>query len=370
MNEMCEVYPERKCVWVRIHKRVDKGRSLPKLLRPADPRLFFTSSYLNLFTGRDKLARTPITYLELGRNRKLQPRLTASALEQKLRNGKFVFTSEIRAPRGPDLTPVRTQAAILKGHFDAVNATAYLNGRPSMPSAMAAAELVKLGVEPIMQSVARDVTQTAFVSELVTAQLAGINNILCITGDYYKGDPCVRQVFDIDSALMLYEARHLRQTGVIHFTGQAMKLPPKPFLGCAINPFTRPANVPIRRLKQKVAAGADFVQTQLIMDIDAFGKFMQAFCEEGLDREVFLIAGVPVIISAKALEMLTSVPGVSVPPKVLERFRSTGDIVREGIAYARELICGLHDIPGVNGAHLMLFGIDHAVLPQVVEGLR
>lgn len=371
MNEMCEVYPDRKCVWVRIHKRVDRnGRSLPKLLRPADPKLFFTSSYLNLLTGKDKPARTPITYLDLGRNRKSLPQLTPSGLEQKLRSGRFIFTSEIRAPRGPDMAPVRKQAGILKGHFDAVNATAYLNGRPSMPSAIASAELVKQGVEPIMQSVARDVTQTAFISELVTAQLAGINNILCITGDYYQGDPCVRQMFDMDSSLMLYEARHLRQTGVIHFTGQAMKMPPKPFLGCAINPLTTPANVPIRRLKQKVAAGADFVQTQVVMDVAAFAEFMEAFRQEGLDKDVFLIAGVPVIISVKALQMLTGVPGVYAPPKVLERFRSSTDIVKEGITFARELIATFRDIPGVSGAHLMLFGIDHTVLPQVVEGLR
>jgi methylenetetrahydrofolate reductase (NADPH) len=235
---------------------------------------------------------------------------------------------------------------------------------------MAGAEMVKLGVEPIVQSVARDLTKTAFVSELITNKIHGVHNMLCISGDYYQGEPCVKQVFDMDSALMLYEARHLRETGVIHFTGDSMKEPPRPFLGCAANPYTTPMNVPVRRLKQKAAAGADFVQTQLILDIETFKSFMRMFCAEGLDRDLFLLAGLPVIVSKKAFEMLPGVPGVKVPPDVASRFASTDDIVAEGVRFARHLIEQVRRIPGVSGAHLMLFGVDHTVLPRVVEGLR
>lgn len=371
MDGHCEVYPDRKCVWARIHKRVDKkGKSLPKLLRSADPKLFFTSSYMNYFTGKDKLARTPLEYLDLGRNRKSSPVQTASTLEQRLKEGRFVFTSEIRAPREANPEAVRKQAAILKGHFDAVNATAYLNGRPSLPSAMVSAEVVKMGVEPICQSVCRDITKTAFISELITNKMNGVHNSLCITGDYYQGDPCVKQVYDMDSSLMLYEARYLREKGVIFFTGDTMKDPPKPFLAAAINPFTTPMNVPIRRLKQKVAAGADFIQTQLILDVSAFREFMKVFCDEGLDKEVFLLAGLPLIISKKALEMLPKVPGVSVSPQVVKRLESAADIIPEGIALAREMIQEVKQIPGVSGVHLMLFGVKHEYLPQAIEGLR
>jgi len=371
MNGQCEVYPERKCVWVRIHNRVSRGgTACPNLMRSADPKLFFTSSYLNLLTGRDKMARTPITYLDLGTNRKEAPVQTESGLERKLKSGKFVFTSEIRAPRGASPHVVERQALILKDHFDAVNATAYLNGKPSMPSAMAGAEMVKLGVEPVVQSVARDLTKTAFISELVTNKMNGAHNSLCITGDYYQGDPCVKQVYDMDSALMLYEARYLRETGNIQFSGGKLKEPPRPFLGCAANPYTTPMNVPVRRLKQKAAAGADFVQTQLILDLETFRTFMRKFCEEGLDKELFLLAGLPVIISQKAFEMLPGVPGVKVPEDVATRFGSTDDIVEEGVRFARYLIEQVRRIQGVSGVHLMLFGVDHAVLPRVVEGLK
>lgn len=371
LDGRCEVYPDRKCVWVRIHKRVSRGgTACPSLLRSADPKLFFTSSYLNLLTGRDKIARTPLPYLDLGVNRKQAPVQTESGLERKLKNGQFVFTSEIRAPHGASPEIVKKQALILKDHFDAVNATAYLNGKPSMPSSMAGAEMVKLGVEPIIQSVARDLTKTAFVSELIANKIHRAHNTLCITGDYYQGEPCVKQVFDMDSALMLYEARHLREKSVIHFSGDSMKEPPRPFLGCAVNPYTAPMNVPIRRLKQKAAAGADFVQTQLILDIETFRSFMRMFCDEGLDRDLFLLAGLPVIISKKALDMLPGVPGVKLPADVASRFASTDDIVGEGVRFARNLIEEVRRIPGVSGVHLMLFGIDHTVLPRVVEGPR
>ncbi|HPC17553.1 MAG TPA: methylenetetrahydrofolate reductase C-terminal domain-containing protein [Candidatus Hydrogenedentes bacterium] len=371
MDEHCEVFPDRPCVWARIHQLTDKnGTSTPPLLRSPDPKLFFTSSYMNYFTGKDLLARTPIPYLDLGTNRKQQPPQTASRLERKLRAGQFVFTSEIRSPRGAEPEKVQKQAELLRDHFDALNATAYLNGKPSMPSAIASAQIVKCGVEPICQSVCRDLTKTAFISELITNKMNGVHNSLCITGDYYQGDPGVKQVYDMDSALMIYEARYLREKGVIFFTGDTMKDPPKPFIAGAINPFTTPWNVPIRRLKQKVAAGVDFIQTQVILDLATFREFMRRVHEEGIDNDVFILAGLPVIISKKAFEMMPGVPGIRVPKHITERFAQTQDIVQEGVALAREMIAEVRAIPGVSGVHLMLFGLDHKVLPAVVEGLR
>lgn len=371
LNEHCEVFPDRPCVWVRIHNRQDSGGlSCPLLLRSPDPKLFFTSSWMNYVTGKDKLARTPIEYLDLGADRKSQPVHTESGLEGKLKSGRFVFTSEIRSPRSGSRDFVEKRGAALKDHFDAINATAFLNGHPSMPSPFASAILAQMGVEPICQLVCRDYTKTAFISELIVNQMNGVHNALCLTGDYYQGEPVPRQVFDMDSALMIYEARHLREKGAIHFSGDTMKNQPKPFLGAAINPFTTPHNVPIRRLKQKCAAGADFIQTQLILDLPVFRDFMRMFCEEGLDRDLFLLAGLPVIISDKAFEMLPGVPGVSLPSDVDKRFKGTTDIVEEGIQFAREMIAEVRQMPGVSGVHLMLFGVDHTVLPRVVEGLR
>ena len=376
MDGMCEVHPDRKCVHARIHQRVaGDGCAAPELLPPPDPKLFFTSSWLNFLSGKDKAARTPLPYLDLGANRKNQSAHTASPLEAKLKSGQFVFTSEIRSPRTANLEALRKQTLILKDHFDAVNATAFLNGKPSLPSALASAEMVRLGVDPICQSTCRDHTLTSFISELIMNQTGGVHNVLCLTGDYYQGNPCVKQSYVMDAALAIYEARHLRETGTIRFSGDTMKDPPKPFLGGAINPFTDPINVPVRRLKQKVLAGVDFIQTQVILDLPRFRKFMDIVAAEKLDSDVFIIAGVPVIISKKALEMMSGVPGIAIPPDIKARFdkaaasEDPAALVEEGIAFAREMIAEVRTIQGVSGAHLMLFGMDHSVLPRVVEGV-
>lgn len=366
-NGLCEVYPDKQCVWVRIHERTAKGSLLgPDLLASPDSNLFQTSSYINRFSGRDMQARFPLTPLELGSNRKQMPIQTASGLERVLKQGKFVHTCEIRSPREADFSSVRREVQYMSGHFDAVNATAYLNGKPSLPSARTAVELKDLGLEPIAQATCRDHTKTSFVAELINNMMNGVHNVLCLTGDSYVGSPKIKQVFDMDSALMLYEARFLREHSRIHFTGAEMKQVPRPFLGAAINPFSTPANIPIRRLKQKMAAGADFVQTQLVFDLSLFTEFMAKFQQEELDRDLFMLVGIPVVISKKACEMLPQVPGILYPEKIEQSFRNASDIRKAGISFARDMIAAVRELPGVSGVHLMLMGTDHSVLPDVV----
>jgi ferredoxin len=240
----CEVYPDKPCVWVRIHQRtVSDALTCPHLLPSPDARLYNTSSYLNSLAGRDQPARQPLPYLDLGRHRTTLPVQTASRLERRLKSGAFVRTCEVRAPRAAVFDRFREQALLVRDHFDAVNATAYLNGKPSLPSSVAAAELGKLGIEAVCQATCRDHTKTSIIAELLHNQMNGVHNTLCLTGDSYAAIPKIKQVFDMDGALMLYEARHLRETGVVHFTGEPCATP-RPFLGAAINPLTNPVNVP------------------------------------------------------------------------------------------------------------------------------
>jgi 5,10-methylenetetrahydrofolate reductase len=224
-------------------------------------------------------------------------------------------------------------------------------------------------MEPVVQATCRDHTKTSFLAELVNCAMNDVHNVLCLTGDSYAGSPKIKQVFDMDSALMLYEARYLRERARIHFTGEPMRNAPRPFLGAAINPFTTPANVPVRRLKQKVAAGADFIQTQLVFDIPRFAAFMATACDEGLAEDVFVLAGVPVVTSRRVCEMLPHVPGVHFPEAVARAFHTAADIRAFGIAWAREAVAALRAIPGVSGVHLMLMGPDHAVLPEAMAGI-
>jgi 5,10-methylenetetrahydrofolate reductase len=357
-------------VWVRIHKRTAHGElNLPPLLPSTDTALSNTSSYVNYFSGDDKVGRSPLAYPNLGHDQVSAPLQTLSTLEAKLKSGAFVKTCEVRSPRSADFTEMMQHALAVTGSFDAVNATAYLNGKPSMPSPVAAAKLAENGIEAIAQATARDHTKTSFISELLTHHGNKVNNILCLTGDSYKGRPRSKQVYDMDSSLMLYEARWLRDSGVIQFTGDALPDPPRLFLGAAINPFSSPPDVPLIRLKQKAAAGADFIQTQLVFDVEQFRAFMDLVRSERLDRDLFILAGVPVVTSRKALAVLPTVPGVHLPAEIARRLESATNIKREGVALAREIAAELSAMPGVAGVHLMLFGADNSVLRDVVRDL-
>jgi 5,10-methylenetetrahydrofolate reductase len=370
VDGMCEVDSNRKCVWVRIHKRTG-GDSMerPNLISSPNYALFNTSSVINWANGDDKHTTTPVDYLSLEKNRTALPVRTLSNLEKKLKQGIFVKTCEIRSPRDADLKRMHHEAYLVKDHFDAVNTTAFLQGKPSLPSPRAAKELVDLGIDAIAQATCRDHTKTSFVSELLLNQSNNVNNVLCLTGDFYGGERKIKQVYDMDSSLMLYEARYLQETGEIHFTGEKSKNPPRIFLGTAINPFSLPGNVPIRRLKQKAAAGADFVQTQLIFDIQRFREFMKSFCDENLDKDLFMLAGIPVVISRQAMKMIPAIPGVVCPDEIIGRLDKAADIRDEGVKLAREMIETVKEIEGVNGVHLMLLGSDHSVLSDVVQGL-
>ena len=197
----------------------------------------------------------------------------------------------------------------------------------------------------------------------------GVNNILCMTGDSYVGTQKIKQVFDMDSSFMLYEARHIREKSEINFTKQILKDPPRLFLGAAINPFTTPSFIPIQRLKQKAAAGADFIQTQIILDLPVFRSFMHQVVEEKLDKKLFILAGIPVIVSKNAYKMLPHIPGIKIPKELKERFDNTDNIRKEGIAFAREMLMEMKSMAGISGAHLMLFGSDHTVLLEVIENI-
>ena len=367
IDEKCEVYPDKQCVWVRIYKRSNmRKEGIPILISSPDSNLHHTSSYVNYFNGVDKPTRIPLEYLAINKSAECQ---TLSTLERKLKQGQFVVTCEVRAPREGDFSHMIREARLVGNSFDAINVTAYLNGKPSLPSALAASKLVEEGFEAISQATCRDHTKTSFVAELLQNKMNGVHNILCLTGDSYVGTPKIKQVFDMDSSLMIYEARHIREKSEINFTRQLLKDPPRLFLGAAINPFTTPSFIPVQRLKQKAAAGADFIQTQIILDLPVFRSFMNRVTEAKLDEKLFILAGIPVIVTKNAYKMLPYIPGISIPPEFKKRFDNTQDIRKEGIAYAREMLLEMVQMKGVSGVHLMLLGSDHSVLLEVIEGI-
>lgn len=367
----CEVFPERRCIHLRIDaaRRRDGALVAPPLLPAPDQALLGTCSVANLFSGRDAAARRALPPLGAPDHALGSECRTASLLEHALRSGRFAFTTEVRTPRSPRLDRLEREAAVLAGRFDAINATAFLNGRPALPSSLAAAALARLGIEAVAQATGRDHTRTSLLGEAMANHLGGVHNLLCITGDWYQrtpDEPVPRQVFDLDAALMLYEVRHLREHGTVAFTGEEVVPRPRPFLGCAINPDTDPIDATVRRLMQKADAGAEFVQTQVVTDPARLAAFMARYCDAGLDRRLFLLPGIPVVTSHRALAMLGHVPGVALAPSFAKRLAETGDGLRAaGITLATEMVRTISAIPGVRGAHLMLFGTDHTALTEV-----
>lgn len=360
----CEVHREKACTWVRIHGRRHGERlEAPPILPATDPGLHHTASYWNLLTGADRSGRKALPALATG-ERDGEPPRTESLLERRLRAGRFVVTTEVRAPRTARDGALRRQARALAGAFDAVNATAFLGGRPGLPSIDVAGILVEEGVEAIGQATGRDCTRPGFVGDLLAASRRGVRNCLCLTGDAYPGAPGVRGTFDADASLLLYEARHLRERGRTFCTDEPIDPPPRPFLGCAANPMSTPRSTAVRRLWQKADAGAEFVQSQCILAPEVLTGFLAAYRQAGLHRRLWFLAGIPVITSRKALDHLATVPGIVVPEGLVERFAS-GDPAATGIALARELVAAARAEPGCDGVHLMLFGRDHEALLAV-----
>lgn len=365
LGERCEVDASRPCIHVQINKRRHGGRVEAAPIMPAiDHALCNHASLLNAITGADRGSRDPLPALTSAGWADGAPR-TTSRLELALRAGRFAVTTEVRAPRGADLTRMRKEAALLRGHFDAVNATAYLSGNPSLPSSVVARELQALGIEAVAQVTARDCTRTTFVGELFSLANAKVDNLLCLTGDWRVGRPMVKPVYDLDSSLMLYEARHLRDRSRIHHTGEEVALAPRPFLGCAINPLSDPIDVPVRRLRQKADCGAEFAQTQVLTETVRLARFMDLARAQDLPRRVAILAGIPVVTSAKALAHLNKIAGVTVDPGFAARLSAAADLRTVGVQAAIDLCAQARAIPGVAGVHLMLFGADHTALIDV-----
>ncbi len=366
----CEVHPDRPCIHVRIHTRRHRGRAEPAPIMPAiDHAMVGTASLLNACTGADAGCRTPLPALTTAGWAEGEPR-TASRLEAALRSGRFVVTTELRAPRGSDLSRIRREANALRGSFDAINATAYLSGNPSLPSSVVARELQAMGVEAVAQVTARDCTRTTFAGELFSLAQGQVANLLCLTGDWRMGRPMVKPVYDLDASLMLYEARHLRERSRVFHTGEEVAQAPRPFLGCAINPLSDPIDVPVRRLRVKADCGAEFAQTQVLTETTRLADFMALAQAQDLPRRVAILAGIPVVTSLKALDHLHRVAGVAVDPGFAARLRVAPDLRAAGIAEAERLCAEARAIRGIAGVHLMLFGLDYSALLDVASSLE
>ena len=220
-----------------------------------------------------------------------------------------------------------------------------------------------------MQVTCRDRNRIAIQGDLLGAAALGVRNVLCLTGDAVNvGDhPGARQVGDLDSVTLLDTARIMRDEGRF-LSGRKLTSPPRLFLGAADNPFAPPFEMRPIRLAKKIAAGAQFVQTQYCFDIGMLVEYMRRVREDGLQDRCFIIAGVGPVASARTARWLrTRVPGVHIPDAIVRRLEQAGDPREEGIRICIELIQEIRQIPGIAGVHIMAAKQEAAIARIVGE---
>ncbi len=295
---------------------------------------------------------------------------TESKLEKVLASGALAVTSEVGPPRGAIPEKVKEKASLIKDHVDAINVTDNQTAMVRMSSWAAGVIIKQMGLDPILQMVTRDRNRLAMQSDIIGAYSMGINTMMCLSGDHVKfGDhPMANGVFDLDSIQLVQTVRKMRDEG--KFQGGAdIKSPPKMFIGAAANPFADPFELRVMRLAKKVKAGADFIQTQCIFNLDKFEKYMEMVCDRGLDQQVHLLAGItPMKSAGMARYMKNKVPGMDVPDEVIKRMEgvSKEEQPEEGIKIAIESIQRLKEAKGVHGFHIMAIEWEEKV-PQIVE---
>ncbi|SDR63747.1 5,10-methylenetetrahydrofolate reductase [Rhizobiales bacterium GAS113] len=276
-------------------------------------------------------------------------------LERVLRAGKFAVTAELDPPDSADPQDVFDRALLLKGCVDAINATDGPGANCHMSSSAICALLTRAGYEAILQVSCRDHNRIAIQGNMLGAAAMGVANVLCLTGDGVQaGDhPEAKPVFDLDSTSLLSVIKRMRDEGMF-LSGRRITTRPRFFLGAVENPFAPPFDFRPLRLAKKIAAGAQFVQTQYCFDVPMLQSFMQRVRDLGLDRHCHILVGVGPPPSARAARWMRShVPGVHIPDSVIARLEGARDQKVEGRRLCIEIIQQVREIPGVSGVHVM-----------------
>ncbi len=302
----------------------------------------------------------------------MTPRPPASRLEQLLRSRRFAITAEIAPPASCDADDLLRKAAPLRGLADAVNVTDGASARAHLSAPIAAALLVREGIEPILQLTCRDRNRIALEADLMGAAACGVHNLLCLTGDDPKaGDqPEAKAVFDVDSTTLTKIARDLRDAGALP-SGRKVSGHAAFFLGAADVPIDPPPLWRPDKLAAKVAAGAEFVQTQFCMDCGVVARYAARLSEHAATRELAVLIGIAPLRSAKSARwMKQHLFGTIIPDALVVRLEAAANPAAEGERIAIELIEQLATIPGIAGVHVMAPANEAAVRAVIAEARR
>ncbi|MGD8560928.1 MAG: methylenetetrahydrofolate reductase [Desulfarculaceae bacterium] len=293
-----------------------------------------------------------------------------SNLEKVLEAGHFAVTGELGPPRGCDADVVREKAEHLKGIVDAVNITDNQTAMVRMSSWATSLIIKEMGLEPNYQMVCRDRNRLAMQSDILGAAALGISTLLCLSGDHPRfGDhPQAANVHDIDSIQLVAMVKKMRDEEKF-LGGAELKGAPKLFIGAAANPFGDPFELRVLRLAKKVAAGADFIQTQCIYNMDKFKEYMKQAVDMGLTEKTKVLAGLtPLKSGGMANYMATKVPGMDVPKEIVDRIKGAPKEkqAEEGVKFLLEQIQQMQEIEGVAGVHIMAIEWEHK-MPEIMD---
>ncbi|MBA7624457.1 Bifunctional homocysteine S-methyltransferase/5,10-methylenetetrahydrofolate reductase [subsurface metagenome] len=283
------------------------------------------------------------------------------SLREALKSGKFVVTAEIGPAKGVDVTEFLENAELLRGKVDAVNITDQQSAVMRLGSLAGCHLLKEKGVEPVFQMTCRDRNRIALQSDLLNAYVFGIENVLCLTGDYVTlGDhPQAKPVFDLDSVSLLQAARELEQGRDL--AGKELKGAPKFFLGACVTPGADPVEPQLIKMEKKAKAGAQFFQTQAIYEPKKFEAFMQEAKKFGVQ----VLVGIVLIRSAAMARFMNkNVAGIHVPDEIIDEMDEAENKAQKSIEIAARLINEMKDM--CQGVHIMAIGLESRV-PAVLD---
>lgn len=287
-----------------------------------------------------------------------------TALQQALSKGEFAVTAEVAPPKGIDVTEMLEHVEHLRGRVHAVNVTDQQSSVMRLGSLATCVLLKQVGIEPVFQLTTRDRNRIALQSDLLSAYALGIENVLCLTGDYITlGDhPQAKPVFDLDSITLLSAARRL-QDGY-DLAGNKLEGSPRFHLGAVATPGYEPIDLQLLKLKKKVEAGAQFFQTQAVYDPAVFARFI----DQVKDFKVPVIAGIILLKSAGMAAFLNkNIAGVNVPDPIITEMKGAKDKVTTSIEIAARIIRAIKDL--CQGVHIMSLGWERHV-PALLDALR
>ena len=294
-----------------------------------------------------------------------------SKLAGMLSGNDFIITAEYLPVSGTETSAVEAAARSFGSRLTAVNAADNHYG-VALSSLAASVALSKAGIEPVYQMVTRDRNRIALQSDLLGAAFLGIKNVLCLSGYHQAVIDCPESanVYDIDSIQLISLVQ--KMNGGFFLDGKKIQGEFAMTVGAAANPYLKPLGLNIMRLGKKVAAGASFIQTQAVFDIEEFKLWLGAAVKAGITKKTAILAGVMPLQSAEqAQKLLDTHTDFNIPAGIINRLKAAGDAnaqKKEGVKIAIEIIKSLKGSPGLRGIHI-LSGGNEAVVPELLAAI-